>query len=176
MKTKLLSLDQLLEKRYVMNMEHNMMEVSLSLLKQKGTIHGLPSIEPPKKLCEGCLISKQIRKSFKSNISTTKGLLKVVYLDVCGNHYFISFMGDFSRKLWVYLIKRKGEAFKVCKMLKPIIEKQCGWSIKVLRTNGGGEYTSHDFHSYCDKEGIIHEVTTPYTLQHNGKAERRNTS
>ncbi|RDX90879.1 hypothetical protein CR513_27208, partial [Mucuna pruriens] len=49
-----------------------------------------------------------------------------------------------------------------------------GRSIKILRTDGGGEYTSHDFHSYRDKERIIHEVVAPYTPQHNGKDERRN--
>ncbi|RDX94666.1 putative mitochondrial protein, partial [Mucuna pruriens] len=84
MKTNLLSVGQLLEKGYVMNMEHNMMKVSLSLLKKKGMVHGLPSIKPPKELCEGCLISKQTRSSFTSNILATKALLEVVYLDVCG--------------------------------------------------------------------------------------------
>ncbi|RDX74739.1 hypothetical protein CR513_45469, partial [Mucuna pruriens] len=91
-----------------------------------------------------------------------------------GNHYFISFVDDFSRKLWVYLIKRKGEAFEVFKRFKAMVEKQCGCFIKVLKTDGGGEYTSHDFHFYCDKEGIIHEVIAPYTPQHNGKTERMN--
>jgi len=38
----------------------------------------------------------------------------------------------------------------------------------------GGEYNSKGFHSYYDKECIIHEVTNQYTLQHNGKVERRN--
>ncbi|RDX69231.1 hypothetical protein CR513_51677, partial [Mucuna pruriens] len=135
MKTNLLSICQLFEKGYEMNMEHNMMKVydskrklilkaplsknrtfkigiqsdgshcfaiviwaskfkRLSLLKQKGMVHGLPSIESPKELCEGCLISKQPRSSFKA-------LLEVVYSDVCesvelvslgGNHYFISFV------------------------------------------------------------------------------------
>ncbi|RDY01703.1 hypothetical protein CR513_14923, partial [Mucuna pruriens] len=66
------------------------------------------------------------------------------------------------------------KAFEVFKRFKAMVEKQCGRSIKILRTDGGGEYTSHDFHSYYDKEEIIHEVTTPYAPQHNGKAERRN--
>ncbi|RDY02975.1 hypothetical protein CR513_13501, partial [Mucuna pruriens] len=119
-KTNLLSLGQLLEKGYVMNMEHNVMKVNLSLLKKKGMVNGLPSIEPPKMLCEWCLISKQTRSFFKSNIPT-RVLLEVVYSDACGpiesvslggNHYFISFIDDFSRKLWVYLIKGKEEAFE----------------------------------------------------------------
>lgn len=31
-----------------------------------------------------------------------------------------------------------------------------------------------NFEEFCTKEGIFHEVTSPYTLQHNGLAERRN--
>jgi hypothetical protein len=46
----------------------------------------------------------------------------------------------------------------------------------VLRTDGGSEYTSTEFENYCKEQGIIHEVTAPYTPQHNGLAERRNRS
>lgn len=55
-------------------------------------------------------------------------------------------------------------------------EKQCGKLIKVLKTDGGGEYTSRDFQNFCEKKGITHEVTAPYTPQHNGMVERRNKS
>lgn len=46
--------------------------------------------------------------------------------------------------------------------------------MKIIRTDGGGEYNSHEFHKFCEKEGVLHEVTAPYTPQHNGTAERRN--
>ena len=45
---------------------------------------------------------------------------------------------------------------------------------RVLRTNGGGEYVSTEFNEFCESERIIHEVTPPYTPQHNGVAERKN--
>lgn len=48
--------------------------------------------------------------------------------------------------------------------------------VNILRTDGGGEYTSRYFESYCTSQGIVHEVTTPYTPQRNGIAERRNKS
>lgn len=38
----------------------------------------------------------------------------------------------------------------------------------------GGEYVSEAFQAYCEHEGIVHEVTPPYTPQHNGFAERKN--
>ena len=37
----------------------------------------------------------------------------------------------------------------------------------ILRTDGGGEYTSNIFEKYCEYSGIIYEVTAPYTPQHN---------
>lgn len=52
--------------------------------------------------------------------------------------------------------------------------KQSGKEIKILRTDGGGEYTSKEFQYFCEKKGIDHEVTVPYTPQHSGLAERRN--
>lgn len=46
--------------------------------------------------------------------------------------------------------------------------------MKILRIDGGGEYTSNDFESFCVSQGIVHEVTTPYTPQHKCLAERKN--
>jgi hypothetical protein len=43
------------------------------------------------------------------------------------------------------------------------VEKQCDSTIKLLRTDGGGEYTSHEFEIFCKDEGIVHEVMAPYT-------------
>ena len=46
--------------------------------------------------------------------------------------------------------------------------------MKIFQTNGGGEYTSNEFETVFTENGIQHEVTTPYTPQHNGLVERRN--
>ena len=45
-----------------------------------------------------------------------------------------------------------------------------------MRTDGYGEYTSKVFQKFCEENGILHEVTAPYTPQHNDLAERRNRS
>ena len=39
---------------------------------------------------------------------------------------------------------------------------------------GGGEFTSDEFKTLCDKSGIKKQLTTPYTPQHNGVVERKN--
>ena len=44
----------------------------------------------------------------------------------------------------------------------------------MLRTDRGGKFTSHEFNTFCDKNGIKRHLTAPYTPQQNGVVERRN--
>nr|KYP50278.1 Retrovirus-related Pol polyprotein from transposon TNT 1-94 [Cajanus cajan] len=46
--------------------------------------------------------------------------------------------------------------------------------IKCLRTDRGGEFTSSEFNEFCQKTGIKRQLTTAYTPQQNGVAERKN--
>ena len=64
--------------------------------------------------------------------------------------------------------------FNIFKKYKAYIENQSSRKIKVLRIDGGGEYTSREFLEFCDEARIVHEFTPPYTPQHNGAAERKN--
>ena len=54
------------------------------------------------------------------------------------------------------------------------IERSTGRQVKTLRSDNGVEYNSGEFTSYLAKEGIKHELTTPYTPQQNGITERLN--
>lgn len=71
-------------------------------------------------------------------------------------------------------MKAKSELLEVFRKFKAMVSRQTGKYIKVLRLDGGGEYVSAEFKSLCEEEGIIHEVSPPYTPQHNGTAERKN--
>jgi len=106
-----------------------------------------------------------------------------VHTDVCGpikpmstgqNRYFLTFIGDFSRKTWIYFLKRKLEVLNCFKDFKAIIEKQNGYKIIIMRSDQGGEYTSNDFEAFCTQQGIKHQTTPAYTPQLNGVAERKN--
>ena len=147
-------------------------------------VSGLPTTTMPQRVCEFCMAGKQPRNSFQSSLAMrASAVLEVVHSDICGpfevqslggNKYFITFVDEFSRMLWVFLIKYKSEALEMFEKFKTAAERQSGKLLKILRTDGGGEYTSKEFEAFCVKHGISHEVTAPYTPQHNGLAERRN--
>ena len=57
----------------------------LNLLNRKGILRGLPLIEKPDSLCEGCILGKQHRESFPSGKSIReKAPLDIFHSDLCG--------------------------------------------------------------------------------------------
>ena len=68
----------------------------------------------------------------------------------------------------------KSEAFITFKNYKSCVEKETGSYIRCLRTDRGGEFTSHEFTNFCKENGIRRQLTAAYTPQQNGVAERKN--
>ena len=55
-----------------------------------------------------------------------------------------------------------------------MVEKRTSRTIKCLRTDNGGEFTSLEFEKYCKYEEIVRHKTNVYTPQQNGVAEHMN--
>lgn len=51
---------------------------------------------------------------------------------------------------------------------------QKGKPIKTIRTDRGNEYFNNELSTWIERNGIVHEKSTPYTPQHNSVAERFN--
>ena len=58
-------------------------------------------------------------------------------------------------------------------MFHAMVKTQFSSTIKTLRSYGGGEYTSKSFESLLANHGIVHQISCPYTPQHNGLVERK---
>ena len=72
------------------------------------------------------------------------------------------------------MLKRKSDVFSVFKQFRALVENSTGRTIKILRTDNGGEFTSKEFDNYCKDAGIERHKATVYTPQQNGVAERMN--
>jgi len=97
--------------------------------------------------------------------------------------YFITFIDDFSRYMYLYLLRSKDEAFDAFKLFKAEVEKQCGKHIKIVRSDRGGEYYGRytedgqapgPFAKFLQEHGIVAQYTMPGSPDQNGVAERRN--
>ena len=122
--------------------------------------------------CESCLMGKMTKTPFSGHGERTTELLGLIHTDVCGlmmtqarggYSYFITFIDDLSRFGYVYLMKHKSEAFDKFKEYQSMVKKQTGKSIKVLRSDRGGEYLSTEFLDYLKVNGILSEWTPPFT-------------
>ena len=99
-------------------------------------------------------------------------MLELVHTDVCGRmstqakggyEYVITFMDDYSRYGYVYLMKRKSETFEIFNEFRAEVENQLGKRIKVIRSNRGGEYLLGDFKDYLTQNGIVSQLIAPRT-------------
>ncbi|CAJ2643956.1 unnamed protein product [Trifolium pratense] len=75
---------------------------------------------------------------------------------------------SFSSTMVKIRLQHKIEKFKA------FVEKQSGRFIKVLRSDMGKEYTSNEFHKFCEDEGVERQLTVGYTPHQNGVSERKN--
>ena len=76
-----------------------------------------------------------------------------------GKCYMLTFIGDFSHKVWVYLLRQKNETFSMLKKFKALVENQKGRKIMKLRTDNGLEFVESEFDGFCAVNGIVSQKT-----------------
>ncbi|CAI7834724.1 unnamed protein product [Closterium sp. NIES-53] len=162
--------------------------VEMPLLKQlekDGGVKGLKlNGQPPDDNCEICLLSKFTCFPFYSVTGRSKKPLELVHMDFVGplpvqghkgERYFLTIVDDWSRLMWAYPLKQKDHAAPTIKEdWLPFVEKQAECVVKRIRTDQGGEFLGVEMTAWLKKQGIQRELTTAYSLQSNGVAERAN--
>ena len=108
-------------------------------------------------VCESCLEGKMTKRPFSAKGYRAKELLELVHSDLCGPmttrarggfEYFMTFIDDYSRYVYIYLMHHESEAFEKFKVYRAEVEKHQGKSIKTLRSDRGGEYLLGEFRQY----------------------------
>ena len=71
-------------------------------------------------MCRACAFGKNLKDAFPRSENKSKRILGLIHLDVCcpmlvvsvqGASYYVTFIGDFSRKTLIFFMKTKDEAF-----------------------------------------------------------------
>jgi len=103
----------------------------------------------PLETCVDCLAGKQHRVAFQSfSPSRRTHSLDLVHTDLCymkdrtlgGALYFVTFIDDFSRKVWCFALKSKDQVLGVFKHFQAKVERETGRKLKCVRSDNGGEY------------------------------------
>nr|GEW28280.1 zinc finger, CCHC-type [Tanacetum cinerariifolium] len=153
-------------------------------MTQKKLVEGIPSINHKNRACNACLLGKHSRAPFPNQTNTKSSEpLNLVFGDLCGpispetesrKNYMFLLVNDCTRYMWVYFLKSKDKALETFKEFKLKVENEVGKKLKSFRTDRGGEFTSREFTCYCKENGILRQLTAPYSPQQNGIVERRN--
>ncbi|KAJ9557693.1 hypothetical protein OSB04_012307, partial [Centaurea solstitialis] len=110
--------------------------------------------------CSGCKLAKFSALPFNKSMSCSSAPFDLVHSDVWGpspvsskggSKYYVSFIDDYTRYTWVFLMKRRSDFLLVYR----------------------GEYTSNDFTQLLASDGTIHQSSCTDTPQQNGVAERK---
>ena len=150
----------------------------------------LPALKNDLEICVDCCRGKMTKIRKKTAVRSSD-LLEVIHTDIsgpytatlCRNFYFITFIDDYSRYGYLYLIKEKSESLDKFKIFRTEVEKQLGKVIKVVRSDRGGEYYGKHgdaghlkgpFAKYLEDFGIVAQFTMLGSPEQNGIAERRN--
>lgn len=142
--------------------------------------------------CVQCIKGKQTKQKRLGAVRSSN-VLELIHTDICGpfhianrngQRYFISFIDDYSRYGYLYLIHEKSESLDVFKSYKLEVENQLGKKIKSVRSDRGGEYYGRydgsgeqrpgPFALFLQESGIVPQYTMPGSPSMNGVSERRN--
>lgn len=155
---------------------------SMKIMRDQAAI-GIEFDQISSESCITCLKGKQHRLPFQKSGKRAKQPLQLIHSDLCGpmenesiggSRYFLTFIDDNTRKVFVYCLKSKTQVFDKFKGFKARVENESDHKIKKLHTDNGKEYITNEFQDYLRSNGIQHQLTVTYTPEQNGTAERMN--
>ena len=133
--------------------------------------------------CESCKLGKHTCVSSPKHLDPrTKSPFELIHADVWGPRfastlgfrYFVTFIDDYSRCTWLFLMQTQAELFSIFQKFHAEIRTQFNTSIRMLRSDNAKEYFSMSFSSFMSFHRILHQSSCAYTPQQNGVVEHKN--
>jgi histone deacetylase 1/2 len=144
---------------------------------RKNNLSYTPEINPD--ICDPCQQAKSHQLPYHVSTSVSTVPLEQVFSDVWGpaplsigkHAYYVSFIDDFSKYTWIYLLKKCSDVYQVFLDFQQYVERQFGIKILTMQTDWGGEYEK--LNTFFQRVGIVHHVSCPHAHQQNGSAGRK---
>ena len=119
-------------------------------------------------VCEACQCAKSHQLPYPKSNSVSHAPLELIFSDVWGhardsfgrNKYYFSFIDDYSKFTWIYLLKYKSEVFSVFQEFQKLVERHFNRKILTVQSDWGGEYEK--LNSFFCSIGIQHHVSCPH--------------
>ena len=100
------------------------------------------------RVCDACQHGKSHQLPYPRSSSRSSRPLELVFSDVWGPapvsagrySYYVSFIDDYSKFVWIYLLHQKYEVFQYFKDFQNLVERQFNTKIQAMQTDWGGEY------------------------------------
>lgn len=132
--------------------------------------------------CAACLEGKFTRLPFPKVAQKPLNVLDIIVSDVCGEmsptiggaRYFITLIDVHSDYTEIYLMKHKSEATSIIINYIKRVENALNCSVKVFRSDRGGEFCNSELDNFLKSRGIRKELTVNNSPEQNGNAERKN--
>lgn len=114
--------------------------------------------------CDVCYRAKHTRTPFDDSNNKETRPFALIHCDICGRyktpsllgaHYFLKIVDDYSRGVWVYLLKENSETCNLIKRFCAMVENQFGLRVQKVKSDNGMEFVGTSLQAFYREKGII---------------------
>lgn len=123
---------------------------SFQVVKQVLKNNSLPFVSDSRDelVCDSCQRAKSHQLPYSKSNNTAYAPLEMIHSDVWGpapisvgrHEYYVSFIDDYSRYTWIYLLRNRSDVFQVFLNFQNLVERKFDRKILTMQTDWGGEY------------------------------------
>ena len=131
--------------------------------------------------CDECIMGKGRRIPSHPVDERAEKSNDLVHIDIWGpartpslggSRYFLTCYDDYSRHVRIYAMKTKDQALQYFRDYILLVNNQCNTTVKRVRSDNGGEFTSEAFTRLLAHNGILANRVPPGAHGQNGRVER----
>ena len=121
------------------------------LSKNKLPVVGERNLET---ICDSCQRAKSHQLPYPISTSVSTQPLQLIFSDVWGpaptsvgrHSYYVSFIDDYSKYTWIYLLKKRSDVFQVFHNFQSLVERKFDCKILAMQSDWGGEYEKLNYY------------------------------